>query len=243
MHRPGNRRSSALVGLVLLGLLGPLAAACGGGGGEQQFIQKYFMAAKVRDTGTLGNIATVSFSPDTDGVVQKFKVVSVTPDETTTLRLAEFKKALDEATAADEDFSKKRQAFEGENGEAIQRIIKAEGAGRTLGGRDGEIQAQWTKWREDAAATSKKVSDARKALSDERSTAEVSVFDPQNPIDVTAFDTTLTTRKVTIEAQVDPPGGGERITKNMVITLSKADLKSGEKQVTGRWIITSIVQQ
>jgi hypothetical protein len=242
MHRPGTRTSSYLVGLILLGLLGPLAAACGGGG-EQQFIQKYFMAAKVRDQGTLGNIATVGFDPDKDGVVQKFSVTSVSPDETKTLQLAQLRKAVEEAEAADEEFSKKRQAFEGENGEAIQRIIKAEQANRTLGGKDGEIQAQWTKWREDGAEYATKVSDARKALADERAIPEVSVFDPQTPIDVTQYEGTLSTRSVTIEAQVDPPGGGERVTKNMTITMSKADLKSGEKQVTGRWIITSIQQQ
>lgn len=241
MLRPGNRVSTNLVGLVLLGLLGPLAVACGGGG-EQQFIQKYFMAAKVRDQGTLANIATVSFNPDTDGVVQKFSVTNVTEDQTKTLRLAELKKAMEEAEAADEEFSTKRQAFEGENGEAIQRIIKAEQAGQSPRGRDAEVQAEWNKWREEGAEYARKVSDARKALSDERSIAEVSVFDPQTPIDVTEYDATLTTRDVSISADVELPGG-ERTTKDMVLTISKADLKAGEKTVAGRWIITAIQQQ
>ncbi len=241
MHRPGNRVSSCLVGLILMGLLGPLAAACGGGG-EQQFIQKYFLAAKLRDSGTLANIATVSFDPDTEGVVQKVSVTTVSPEETKALRLPELKKALEDAEAAEKEFSAKRQAFEGENGDAIQRIIRAERSSQRLGGKDGQLQAEWTKWREEGSEYSKKVSDARRTLLDERSIADVSVFDPQTPIDVTAYEATLTTRNVSIEATVDAPGG-ERTTKNMVVTLSKANLKSGEKQIEGRWIITSIQQQ
>jgi hypothetical protein len=221
-------------------LMGLLAGACSGGGAEQQLLENYFRAARLNDNTTLANIATVSFNPREQGIVQRLDVVSVSEEQTRPLRVKELARAHDEARAAADDLGKKQKAYQDDNIEAIDRVLKAERSNGKVGGRDVEVQKAWGKWREDMASYARKLSDARNELANERSVAEISVMDPRNPVDLVQFDGTLRSKNVTANATVQSPDN-QTSQKTMVITLQKADLKGADgREIAGRWIVTSI---
>lgn len=217
-----------------------IASGCSGGGDEQQIINKYFAASRLRDQTTLANIATVSFRPSEDGVVQGFSIASIGDEQPHTLRIKELSAAYDEAKKADDEFSKNKNKYQEENIEAIARVLKAESSNTKLRGKDLEVQQQWSKWREEQATHSKVVSDAQQALGAERSIAELSVFNAANPINVTDYDGQLITKDVTINANVRTPDG-KNVDRKLLIRMSRADLKGPSgNQRAGRWIITGI---
>ena len=84
---------------------------------------------------TLANFATVSFDPKTEGTVTDFNVTAVTPERTEPLQVIELSKALAEAEAANKAFNEKKKTYQDANMEAIDRVLKAESAGRKLAGR------------------------------------------------------------------------------------------------------------
>jgi hypothetical protein len=217
-----------------------IASGCSGGGDEQQIINKYFAASRLRDQTTLANIATVSFRPSEDGVVQSFSIETIGNEQPHTLRIKELSAAYDEAKKADDDFSKRKNAYQEENIEVIARVLKAEASNTKLRGKDLEVQQQWSKWREEQAAHSKAVSEAQQALAAERSIAELSVFNASNPINVNDYDGQLITKDVTINAKVRTPDN-KNVDRKLLIKMSRADLKNaaGDQRV-GRWIITEI---
>lgn len=215
-----------------------LVVGCSSGGGEQQVIKKYFDSARLRDSLTLANIATVSFEPTRDGIVQSFEVTNVGAENRRGLKIRDLAKEHDDARKAEAEFSKRKQVYQDANLDAIDRVLKAERANKKLSGRDADVQAAWTKWREEAAQHSKRLTEARRALSDERGVAEISVFDARTPIDITQFGGELVSKDVTIAAQVRTPDG-QVVEKTMVVTMQRAELK-GEKTLTGRWIITDL---
>jgi hypothetical protein len=74
------RRSQAdlRVGLnVLVMLTAAAAIACSAASQERQALIEFFEAARLRDLTVLGNLATVSFDPKTDGSVQHFDIERV----------------------------------------------------------------------------------------------------------------------------------------------------------------------
>ncbi len=223
---------------LLLGVL--LAVACSSGGGEQQVIKKYFDSARLRDSLTLANIATVSFDPNKDGIVQTFEVTNVSPEAKRDLKIRDLVKKHDDVRSAEAEFSKRKQAYQDANLDAIDRVLKAERANKKVSGKDSDVQAAWTKWREEAAQHSKQLTEVRRALSAERGVAEISVFDARSPVDVSKFDGELVSKDVTIAAKVRMPDG-QVSDKTLVVTMQRAQLK-GEKDVAGRWIITDIKQ-
>ena len=106
-------------------------------------------------------------------------MVNVSEVQTRPLRVKEYSKEHDEARVADEDFTKRKKAYQDANIEAIDRVLKAERANGKLAGRDAEVQAAWAKWREETQQHAKRISDARTKLSAERGVAELSLFDPR----------------------------------------------------------------
>src|SRR4051812_12209090 len=79
-----KRSSTAALARSLAALA--LVAACGSASPEQQLLNNFFHAARIRDNTVLANIAAVNFNPRTDGTVEQFEVVDVG---------AETKRALD----------------------------------------------------------------------------------------------------------------------------------------------------
>jgi hypothetical protein len=230
-----RRFSKQLISLALAGLTAASAVACSSPP-EQQMLRQYFMASRSRDNVTLGNIATVAFSPTEQGVVESFNIVSTAPDDVKQLRVRELAEALKATQAELDAFSTRKREYQDSNIEAIGRVIKAEQTGTALRGKDAEIQKEWTTWRDEEGELSKKVNDARQAVSMERAIADVSLAGRN--IDLTQADATLTTRAVTITASVRPPQG-DSAEREMVVTLQKA-ATTGTPPVEGKWIITSV---
>lgn len=229
--------------LVVLALAALPLAACSSPP-EQQLLTKYFAASRMRDNTTLQNFATVSFSPTTEGVVQKFKIVSVGEETKKALQLRELAVAEESLRKEEEAFNKKKKEYQDANSEAIQRVLKAEGANQTLKGKDLQIQAEWQKWRDETAAFAKKLTDARKALAADRSLTEVSVFDARNQVEVVKYDGELISKEVHIDAEVKAPDGTVA-SKKLHLTLTRAELTNGPegKTASGRWVITHIGEE
>ncbi|HEX2344725.1 MAG TPA: hypothetical protein VHI98_29920 [Vicinamibacterales bacterium] len=231
MH-PLVHRSMRFVAIAVL-----LASACSSGG-EQQILSKFFDANRLRDTTTLGTFATVNFDRDKDGAVERFSIVGVSEGKRTPLKLREYAKAYKEAKAADDEFTKQKNAYQKENSEAISRVVRAEATKAKVSGKDAAVQATWAKWRQDMAVHAKKTSEARIHLNRERRTAEISTYDARRPIDIDDYDGDLVTKEVTIDAQVRK--GDQISTQKLIVTMERAELKGPEGERVGRWIITGI---
>jgi hypothetical protein len=58
------------------------AAACGARSPEEQLLQRFFEASRLYDTAAIAELATVTFHPKADGIIQDFEVESVGQEET-----------------------------------------------------------------------------------------------------------------------------------------------------------------
>lgn len=214
-----------------------LSAACSGAS-EQTVLRKYFDASKLRDQTTLANFATVEFDRDEDGVVERFSVKAVAPERRQTLKIREYAKAYQEAKAADEAFTQKIKAYQTENREAIDRVVRAEARKTRVSREDVAVQAAWSKWRQEMADHAKTLSERRKQLAAERRAAELSTYDARRPINLDDYDAELIAKDVTIDAQIRRDG--QVSNRTLIVTLERARLKGPEGEREGRWIITAL---
>jgi hypothetical protein len=125
--------------------------------------------------------------------------------------------------------------------EAIDRVLKAESAGRKLTGRDAQVQAEWTKWRDETSAEAKKVSAARAALSDARPIAELSLMANAGAPTPTVeeLDGSLVSKDISVTATVRAADGSTS-QKNFLMTVQRAVVKGSAGERQGKWIITEI---
>jgi hypothetical protein len=238
MHRRKLPSWVAVIAVVMTAAI--ITVGCSGTSDEQQVLKKYFDASRMRDSATLANIAAVSFRPQEEGIVQSFSIASVVDEPPHTLRIKELSAAVAEAKKADDDFTKAKRAYQDTNIDAIDRVLKAERENKPIRGADAEVQKQWTKWREETAAMSKKSSEALQALNGERNIAELSIYDARNPITITDYSGEVVSKHVTINARVKAPDN-QTADKQMVVTLQRAELKGPNGEIkTGRWMITGI---
>lgn len=239
-------RSSILLAMLIAGFA-LLDVACGGGSApEKQVLTNFFRASRVRDNATLANISAVSFDARTDGTVQDFDITSVGEEQRRTLQIKQLMDEEEKAKQADADFAKKKKEYQDANLETIERVVKMERSGQTnFRGKDAEVRATWSKWRDEQSQYQKKLSEARSRLSNERALAVNSLTAPGRPdVDVAAMETELITKQVTVNAQVREPNGNSTQARTIVFTLQKAIGKGADGQTReGRWIITGIRQQ
>ena len=214
-----------------------LFAACGGGG-ELGIIRSFFQASRFDDRATLGNIAMVAFDRDEDGVASGISVESVAEEQRRPLRMLELAAELAQAQADEEEFTGRKKAYQDENFEAITRVLEAERDGEAVERPDEEVQTAWTQWRDETMDRARQVSDAQSALNAESEVARVSVFDPNNPIDVQQFDGEFITKDVVVSATVTR--GDAEEDRTMTVTMQRVVLGEGEDVIEGRWIITGI---
>jgi hypothetical protein len=207
-------------------------------GPEQPILNQFFTASRLRDNTTLANFATVSFEPGKQGTVSSFDIQTVSPEQHKPLNIKTLAKAQADAKAADAEYTKRKDAYESENIDAIKRVLAAERQNMSVKGKDAEVQAAWTKFRSEGAQISKRVFDARRSLASESSIASMSVADPRNPVDLTKYDGELVWKEVTISAPVRMPDN-QTVTKTMIVTMQRAVL-TGDKVINGRWIITGL---
>lgn len=240
-------RVGALILLApLLGGFALLTAACGlTRPPEEQVLTNFFRAARVRDNTTLANISAVAFDPRTQGTVQDFEVTEIAPEERRTLQIRQLMEEEEKAKQEDDEFAKKKKEYQDANLEAIERVVKAERSGQTVRGRDAEVQAAWTKWRDEQAEYSRRLSDARTRLGNERALAVNSLTPPGRPeVDVSNMDVELITKHVTVQADVREPEAQGTTPKTLVFTMQRAVGKTAEgEDREGRWIITGIRAQ
>jgi hypothetical protein len=218
-----------------------LSACSSPNASEENLVRQFFRASGLRDSQTLSNFATVSFEPKTEGTVTDFEVTSVSPERTEPLRVIEMSKVLTDAEAANKAFNEKKKAYQDANADAIDRVLKAESAGQKLTGRDAQVQAEWTKWRDESSAEAKKVSSAKMALSDARPIAELSLMaNAGSPTPtVEELNGTLVSKDITVRAQVRDAAGATS-EKTYVMTAQRAVVKTDKGDRTGKWIITAI---
>lgn len=207
---------------------------------EENLLRQFFRASGLRDNQTLANFAAASFDPKSDGTVSDFEITAVSPERTEPLQIIALSKALTDAEAANKAFTEKKKVYQDANMEAIDRVLKAESAGRKLSGRDATVQAEWTKWRDETSAEAKKVSAARAALSAARPIAELSLSQPGGEAPaVETMDGNLVTKDVTVTATVKAPDGATA-PKNLIVTVQRAVVKGATGEHNGKWIITAI---
>ena len=234
-----SRTTMFVFALFAAPLVALCVSACGGGGAEAPLIRTYFLASRVDDRATLGNIAMVAFNPRKDGTVSTFTVDTVEEEQSRPLRIKKLHQALLEAQQAEDKFTAEKGTYQGEHFDAINRVLEAERNGEDCAPRDVEVQEAWTDWRNRTMKNAKMVSHAVAALTREQNAASLSVFDPGNPLDLTQYDGELLTKDVSITATVDL--NGSQSAQAMVIRLQKAVLTgSDDATIEGRWVIANI---
>jgi hypothetical protein len=218
-----------------------LSACSSPNASEENLVRQFFRASGLRDNQTLANFATVSFDPKTEGTVADFEVTSVSPERTEPLRVIELSKAVTEAEAANKAFNEKKKTYQDANMEAIDRVLKAESASRKLTGKDAQIQAEWTKWRDDTGVEAKKLSAARQELSASRPIAEMSLMaNAGSPTPtVEELNGVLVSKDISVRATVRGADGATS-EKNYVMTAQRAVVKNEKGERTGKWVITAI---
>jgi hypothetical protein len=240
------RKVGAITLVTLLGGLALLTAACTmTRSPEEQVLTNFFRAARVRDNATLANISAVSFDARTDGTVQDFEIVNIGEEQRRSLQIKQLAGEEEKAKQDDAAFAKKKKEFQDANLEAIERVVKLERSGGTARGKDAEVQAAWTKWRDEQSQYQKRLSEARAKHANERALAINSLTPPGQPdVDVSGMNVELITKQVTVNAEVREPNGGATTNKTYVFTLQKAAGTGGpDGDREGRWIITSIRPQ
>lgn len=205
---------------------------------EHPILNQFFTASRLRDNTTLAGFAAVAFDPRTDGIVTSFDITNVTPEQRKPLTLKSLAKAHDDARAADAEFTKRKDAYQVENIDAIKRVLQADRDKKQLPPKDAAVQAAWSKFLEDGVAVSRKVGEAKRKLASETVVADMSINGGATHVDVTKYDGEMATKNVSVSATVKLPNG-QTVQKNLVVTMQRALLR-GEKEITGRWILTAI---
>ena len=233
-----SRTKACVCVLFLVPLAALFVSACSGSGAERTLIRSYFLAARLNDRPTLNNIAMIAF-PREDGTVSTFSIENVAEEQSRPLRLKELNAALIEAQQAEDDFTAEKVTYQDEHFEAIRRVLESEREEENVASRDREVQEAWTDWRNRTMEHARTVSDARVELSSEQNAAALSVFDPNNLLDLTQHDGELLTKDVSIIANFEVDGNESE--RSMVITLQKAVLTGPEgATVEGSWVIGNI---
>jgi hypothetical protein len=224
---------------VLALSMGLLVSACGGSGEEQTLIRTYFQAARVNDRASLGNIAMYAWNAEERGAVSRPNVQTVAEEQRRPLQMLELTEALAAARESEETFTQEKIAYQDENFDAINRVLEAEREGDDVARRDREVQEAWTDWRERTIVHSRTVSAALDELNTEQNEASLSMFDPNNPLDLTQYNGELVTKDVEVTARIELDENETEET--LTVTLQRAILTGEDGMpMEGRWVIRNI---
>lgn len=205
---------------------------------EQPILNQFFTASRLRDNTTLAGFAAIALDPRTDGTITSFTITNVTPERRKPLALRSLAKLRDEARADDVEFTKRKDAYQAQNLDAIKRVLQAQREQKKPAPKDAEVQAAWSRFLEEGVAVSRKVGDARRWLASETVVVDMSINGGPTRVDVAKYDGELISKDVSVSAPVRLPVG-ETVQKNYVITMERAVLK-GDRELIGRWILTAI---
>lgn len=202
-------------------------------------MRSFFQASRYGDRTTLGNMSMVVFDPSVDGIASSPSVEAVTEEQRRPLRMIELAAELQTLRAEETTFREEKKAYQDENFDVIARVVEAERAGEDVRRRDQEVQEAWAKWVEDEREFARQVSAKQNELNDESRIAQVSTYDPANPLNVVEFEGELISKDVTVSASIERDGSSED--RTMTVTLQMVELAGGETgMIEGRWIITAI---
>ena len=234
-----SRTTTFVLVLFAVPLVALFVSACGPGSAERPLIRSYFLASRLNDRGLLGNIAMVSFDPSERGTVSTFTIDSVAEEQTRPLRFKELSQALMEAQEAEEEFTAEKVAYQDEHFDAINRVLQSERDEEDVARGDAEVQEAWTDWRNRTMEHAKMVSSAQLELDTEQNAASLSMYDPNNPLDLTQYDGELLTKDVSITANVELNGSESE--QALVLTLQKAVLNGSDgTTIEGMWVIATV---
>src|SRR5690606_36894754 len=123
---------------------------------------------------------------------------------------------------------------------AIDRIMKAEAANRSIAPADRAVKAAWDKWVADTAVHTKAVSDAQYQLNANTGIAELSLARAGAAVDVRQLDGALISKYVSCRSTVRPPERPPAVRRYRV-RMPRAGLKASQGQaLSGPRIVTSI---
>lgn len=235
---------SRVIGTLLIAFLAtPLAVleiACSRRP-EQQMLTQFFRAARARDNTTLGIMSAVSFDPREQGIVSSFDITAVSPEQRAPINFKMLLAAQAKAREAEAEFAKRKREYQNANITVIEQVLKAEQDPKAkLTPAMTKVKAEWDKWREETGSFAKTTSAARAAVASATGPAEASLTQPgQAALDPSKFEGELLTKAVTLNAQVQAPGG-QTSPKTMVITMQRVVGKLDGQSREGRWVITQI---
>src|SRR5262245_18459406 len=128
---------------------------------EQPLLQQFFTASRLRDNTTLAGFAAAAFEPGSDGIITTFSMTNVTPEQRLPLTRTMLAKAHADAKAADLALTKRKDAYQAENLDAIKRVFAAGQANAKIPPKDAAVQATWSKFLEDGVTVARQVGDAK----------------------------------------------------------------------------------
>ena len=151
----------------------------------------------------------MAFNPRTEGTVEDFEIVAVGPERRRPVQIRALMDEEAKAREEEEAFGRKRVEFQNANQAADpNRVAKAESARQPVRGTDAEVLASLTRWRAEQAQHSRRLSEVRTRLSNERNQAVSSLTRPGQPdVDISNMDVELVSKQVTVNAQVRTPEG------------------------------------
>lgn len=208
---------------------------------EQQYLTQFFRAARARDNATMAMMSAVDWDLREQGDVVDFDITTVGQEQRTPL---DFKTLIDaerKATADQEEFRKRKIAYQNANLAALEVIVKMERDPKAkFTPAQQKIKAEWDKWREDTTTHQKALTAAKAAITASTGPAEASLTQPGQPTFAAGkFQGDLVSKDVTLTAQVRGPDG-QTSQKTLVVTIQRVEGTLDGAQRQGRPIITRI---
>jgi hypothetical protein len=115
-------------------------------------------------------------------------------------------------------------------------VFRAEGRGAEVERRDAEVQAAWSKLRDESAELARKATEAQRRLAAESAVIKLSL--QGTTADPFKQEGETVSKEVTISASVRQPDGAD-VDKTLVVTLQRA-VMAGNPPVEGKWVVTGI---
>lgn len=208
---------------------------------EQQFISQFFRASRARDNSTLAMMSAVDFDPREQGEVVDFDITNVGQEQRTPLDFQRLVEAERKATADQQEFLKRKIAYQNANLPALELIVKMERDPKAkFTPAQQKMKAEWDKWREETATHQKAIASAKAALSASTGPAEASLTQPGQPsFNAEKFQGELVSKDVTLDAQMRT-ADGQTTQKTLVMTIQRVEGTLDGARRTGRPIITRI---
>jgi uncharacterized membrane protein YciS (DUF1049 family) len=204
-----------------------VAVACGFP--EKRVVDQYFNAVNAQDNQTLSSFAAVKF----DRKVDRWSIVSVSPDIKAPVTLPELSKKVKEIDKQIADNKKRAAAFAQENVTAWNQVSDILGKNGKVPPKLQGVASEREKFNQSDRELKKALAEAKEALDRERRNVQLSVGDVA---DVENLSGEMTTKNVDLDLTI----GGK--TQRYGMGLRKYDLQAGGQagRRVSRWVVHSL---